>query len=162
MSRSKRRKVALHGPFPKTTAVGMKDRATGKVSAKVVPGPDAVSMKTFVISRRETDAMVFTDEHVSYKGLRNRVALPHSHDEYIHGEVHTNGIESHWSMLKRGIFGTTTSARSTPSATPTSLPDATTTGQWTPSTRWAVWSQGDRREAPPVRGLDSRRSRRLR
>ena len=36
----------------------------------------------------------------------NHVAVPHSRGEYVHGEVHTNGIESLWSMLKRGITGT--------------------------------------------------------
>ena len=33
-------------------------------------------------------------------------ALVNNAGEYVRGEVHTNGIESHWSMLKRGIVGT--------------------------------------------------------
>ena len=105
-SKSKRRKAALHGPEPKTVVVGMKDRATGKVEAKVVRGTDAVSLKGFVGERRADGAMVFTDELVSYKGLMDHVAVPHGRDECVHGEVHTNGIESHWSTLKRGIYGT--------------------------------------------------------
>jgi hypothetical protein len=27
-------------------------------------------------------------------------------DEYVRGEVHTNGIENFWSLLKRGLRGT--------------------------------------------------------
>jgi len=30
----------------------------------------------------------------------------HSADEYVRGNVHTNGIENFWSLLKRGIGGT--------------------------------------------------------
>ena len=50
--------------------------------------------------------MVYTDEAAAYKGMMNHVAVPHSREEYVHGEVHTNGIESLWAMLKRGITGT--------------------------------------------------------
>ncbi len=30
----------------------------------------------------------------------------HSAKEYVNGMAHTNGIESFWSMLKRGYYGT--------------------------------------------------------
>ena len=32
--------------------------------------------------------------------------MNHSRKEYVRGPVHTNGIESFWSMLKRGYIGT--------------------------------------------------------
>ena len=32
--------------------------------------------------------------------------MKHSASEYVRGEVHTNGIESFWSMLKRAQKGT--------------------------------------------------------
>ena len=32
--------------------------------------------------------------------------MAHSVGEYVSGKVHTNGIESFWSMLKRGYYGT--------------------------------------------------------
>ena len=32
--------------------------------------------------------------------------MKHSAREYVRGEVHTNGMESFWSMLKRGYVGT--------------------------------------------------------
>ena len=31
--------------------------------------------------------------------------VKHSAREYVHGMAHTNGIESHWAMLKRGYVG---------------------------------------------------------
>ncbi|MXZ38708.1 MAG: transposase [Holophagales bacterium] len=33
-------------------------------------------------------------------------AVRHSTGGYVRVMVHTNGIESHWAMLKRGIVGT--------------------------------------------------------
>ena len=33
-------------------------------------------------------------------------AVKHSVQEYVRGQVHTNGVESFWSMLKRGYYGT--------------------------------------------------------
>ena len=33
-------------------------------------------------------------------------AVKHSAREYVRGQAHTNGVESFWSMLKRGYVGT--------------------------------------------------------
>ncbi len=53
-----------------------------------------------------TDAQVYTDEAAAYHGLaRSHEAVRHSAREYVHGMAHTNGIESHWAMLKRGYVG---------------------------------------------------------
>ena len=50
--------------------------------------------------------MVYTDEHAGYRGMgRRHEAVKHSAKEYVHGMAHTNGIESHWAMLKRGYVG---------------------------------------------------------
>ena len=36
----------------------------------------------------------------------NHLAVRHIAGQYVEGEVHTNEIESYWSMYKRGIIGT--------------------------------------------------------
>ena len=36
----------------------------------------------------------------------DRESVNHSAGEYVRGEAHTNGIESFWSMMKRGYQGT--------------------------------------------------------
>ena len=55
---------------------------------------------------RAPDAMVYTDGETGYAGLPNHEAVKHTVGEYVRGMAHTNGIESFWSMLKRGYVGT--------------------------------------------------------
>ena len=103
--KSKRLKAG-RGMVGKTAVIALKDRATNKVAVKVIPSTDAPTMRGFVNNRTVDDAMVFTDEHPSYRGLTNHVVVPHSQGRYVEGEVHTNSIEGHFSMFKRGIVGT--------------------------------------------------------
>ena len=98
---------AGRGPVGKVPVVGVKDRDTGMVSVSVVRKVDRPTLIGVVADNTADEGtMVFSDEHAGYKGMINHVAVPHSRGEYVHGEVHTNGIESHWSMFKRGIIGT--------------------------------------------------------
>jgi transposase-like protein len=56
----------------------------------------------------ETGSQVFTDALPSYNGLNPdyiHAAVDHAR-EYVRGNVHTNGLENFWSLLKRGIRGT--------------------------------------------------------
>ena len=51
--------------------------------------------------------MVYTDGDTAYNtGLPRHKVVNHSVGEYVRGRVHTNGIESFWSMLKRAHMGT--------------------------------------------------------
>ena len=59
-----------------------------------------------VEARTEATAQVYTDEARAYYGLnRPHEAVKHSAKEYVHGMAHTNGMQSHWAMLKRGYVG---------------------------------------------------------
>ena len=53
-------------------------------------------------------AQVNTDSHPGYFGLEDRyIHMTMDHAEaYVQGNVHTNGLENFWSLLKRGIYGT--------------------------------------------------------
>ena len=63
-------------------------------------------MQGFVEARTEPTTQVYTDEAAAYRGLnRPHETVKHSAREYVHGMAHTNGIESHWAMLKRGYVG---------------------------------------------------------
>ena len=105
---SNRQRAALEGrgPVGKTAVVGVKDRATGHVAARVVSRTDAETLQGFVLDHAAPDAEIYTDEAAAYRGLPNHDSVKHSVGEYVDGKVHTNGVESFWSMLKRAHKGT--------------------------------------------------------
>ncbi|WP_420462925.1 IS1595 family transposase [Candidatus Palauibacter sp.] len=94
------------GPVGKTAVVGMKDRETKQVTARVVERTDAETLQGFVGDHAAPGATVYTDESRAYDGLANRETVKHSVSEYVRGMAHTNGVESFWSMLKRAHKGT--------------------------------------------------------
>ena len=97
---------AGRGAVGKAAVVGMKDRETGQIATAAVEFTDAPTLQGFVESRTKATAQVYTDEARAYRGLaRPHEAVKHSAREYVHGMAHTNGIESHWAMLKRGYVG---------------------------------------------------------
>ena len=110
MSNSKRRELKEQGigrgTVGKTAVVGLKDRDSGMIAAEVVETTDKNTLQGFVAVNTEVDAVVYTDEHGSYRNLpRPHMAVNHSAKEYVNGMAHTNGIESFWANLKRGYNG---------------------------------------------------------
>ena len=94
------------GAVGKTPVAGVKDRDTGKVSTAVVPATNRATLQGFVGERVADGATVYTDEHAAYLGLPYpHEAVRHSVGEYVREMAHTNGMESHWAMLKRGYIG---------------------------------------------------------
>ncbi len=97
---------AGRGTVGKTPVVGMKDRETNQVKAQVVERTDAATLQGFVVDNTDVHATVYTDEHAAYRGMgRRHEAVKHSVGEYVRGMAHTNGVESFWSMLRRGHDG---------------------------------------------------------
>ena len=105
MSNSKRKHLEGRGPVGKTAVVGAKDRATNRVAARVVDDTTSRTLHGFVGDSSKPGAKVYTDEPLAYDSVPNREAVKHSLREFVRGEVHTNGIESFWSMLKRATHG---------------------------------------------------------
>ena len=107
MSNAKRKGLTGRGAVGKTAVVGIKDRATNKVAAKVVASTDKETLQGFVKDNVEPGATVYTDDASAYDSLPfDHYSVKHSLSEYVKGDVHTNGIESVWSMLKRAHKGT--------------------------------------------------------
>ena len=97
---------AGRGPVGKTAVVGAKDRATGRIKARVVVHTDKPTLQRFVADVASEDATVYTDDARAYKGMPfDHEAVNHSVGEYVRGMAHTNGIESFWAMLKRAHEG---------------------------------------------------------
>ena len=99
---------AGRGTVGKTPVAGAKDRATGKVTARVVEDTSSSTLQPFVVERTQAGATVYTDDHSAYHGLPgvSHETVSHGVSEYVRGMAHTNGVESFWSMLKRGLLGT--------------------------------------------------------
>ena len=98
---------AGRGTVGKTAVVGMKSRDTNKVQAEVVEATDKATLQGFVVGNTTPAAIVYTDEARAYSGLpREHQAVGHGVGEYVRNQAHTNGLESFWSMLKRGYTGT--------------------------------------------------------
>ena len=99
------KKCGGRGSMGKMPVVGMKDRATNQVSARVVVSVDRTTLHGFVLRRITTGVPVYTDDLVTYQGLPGHASVNHSRKRYVNGDVHTNGIESVWAILKRSVVG---------------------------------------------------------
>jgi transposase-like protein len=112
MHRARRLKMqtALKGSGSgKTIVMGMLDRDSRQVRAKVVPNVKRETLQNAILSEIEKGSTVYTDGYPAYDNLaaRNYIHETVNHvEEYVRGEVHTQGIENFWSLLKRGLTGT--------------------------------------------------------
>ena len=105
MSKSNRAKLEGRGPVGKTAVAGIKDRASNRVQATVVPNTKSETMSRFIMEHVEPGARIYTDDALTYHTLPNHETVKHSVGEYVRGKAHTNGVESFWSMLKRAHTG---------------------------------------------------------
>ena len=100
MHAHKRKQVIKgRGAVGKTAVVGAKDRERRRRQERRPAYPPRLRRDV------EPGAKVYTDDHGGYAGLPNHETVRHSVKEYVDGMAHTNGIESFWSMLKRGHKG---------------------------------------------------------
>jgi transposase-like protein len=104
----KAEKIKGTGGVGKELVVGLLDRETGKVRVEHIPNRKRKTLQEHVKAHVASGAELFTDELASYTGLDKEYVhqfVNHA-EEYVRGNVHTNGIENFWSLLKRGLKGT--------------------------------------------------------
>lgn len=97
---------------PKIMVLGAVERG-GKIRLKVHgPGysPDTETLREWAKDAVATKAAyIYTDGHSGYRGIGDEDIVhewvDHGSEEWVRGEVHTNTIESAWSLLKRSIIG---------------------------------------------------------
>jgi transposase-like protein len=108
----KERKVRYQqkrGTFGKAIVMGLLDRDTRQVRAKVIPNVKRETLQNEILNEVSSNSTVYTDSAVGYDDLafKGFVHETVNHlQEYVKGEVHTQGIENFWSLLKRSLRGT--------------------------------------------------------
>ncbi len=98
---------AGRGAVGKTPILGMRERG-GRTKARPVERTDAASLQSEIRASVKAGAELHTDEHRGYQGLHidyGHETVDHTSKEYVRGHVTTNGIESVWAVLKRGLHG---------------------------------------------------------
>jgi transposase-like protein len=107
MHKSKRAKVFKRGPSGKTIVVGVLERG-GQFRAEVVKDRERRNVQGVIRKHVEPGSELSTDEWSAYFGLAPEYThqiINHA-EAYVQGQVHTNGLENCWSLLKRGLKGT--------------------------------------------------------
>ncbi|MEX2304206.1 MAG: IS1595 family transposase [Bryobacterales bacterium] len=100
-------RIKARGPLGKTIVMGLLSRH-GEVRTQVVAKNNRKTLHGIVKENVASGSEVFTDAHPAYFGLDSEYAhqvIDHA-EAYVKGNVHTNGLENFWSLLKRGINGT--------------------------------------------------------
>jgi transposase-like protein len=96
------------GATGKAIVQGILDRDERKVRAMVVPNVKRETLQTEVLNNVKYGSKVYSDDAVPYDGLKKKYiheVVNHA-EEYVRGQVHTNGLENFWSLLKRNLKGT--------------------------------------------------------
>jgi len=93
----------------KTIVMGMLDRDLREVRAMVIPDVKRATLQDQMLNHVAGGATVYTDDATGYRyalaeGFAHEI-INHA-EEYVRGQVHTQGIENFWSLLKRGLRGT--------------------------------------------------------
>ena len=112
MHASRRRKAGVKAGIygdHKTIVMGMLDRETRQVRAKLIPDVTRETLQNEILRQIDRGATVYTDGATGYDRLKMHEFVHETvnhMEEYVRGQVHTQGIENFWSLLKRGLRGT--------------------------------------------------------
>lgn len=96
----------------KVAVMGLLDRhgkdGVSQIRMEVLGGLKKRSFQSHVREHVEVGSNIYTDAFLSYRGLDGdytHAFIDHA-ETYVDGQVHTNGCENFWSLLKRAIKGT--------------------------------------------------------
>jgi len=96
------------GAVGKTAVLGMRERGGRTIAAPMAERTLQEATKR-IHENIELGAQLYTDDHLIFTGLDGLFfrhdTVNHSAGEYAAGPAHTNGIESVWAVLKRGVYG---------------------------------------------------------
>jgi transposase-like protein len=109
MHKEKRALAAGRGPYMnKTIVMGILDRDVRKVRAMVIPNVARETLQNEILNNVKYGSTVYTDSAIGYDKLQYRFVhdVVNHTQEYVRGQVHTQGIENFWALLKRTLRGT--------------------------------------------------------
>src|SRR4051812_11284754 len=113
MHKSKRARVIKGtGTEAKVPVMGIMQRGDDKtpstVHTAVLENISAASLHGQIHERVEQGSALYTDKWLGYRGLNKffRHGVIDHAVAYVDGEIHTNGLESFWSLFKRTLKGT--------------------------------------------------------
>lgn len=91
----------------KVAVMGLLERH-GEIRTMVIPNTKRAALQGGVSRHVESGSVVYTDALRSYNELdREYIHQVINHAEkYVDGQIHTNGVENFWSLLKRTLGGT--------------------------------------------------------
>ena len=99
---------AGRGTVGKMAVLGMRERG-GRTVATPIKSTDKVTVQAAIHQHVEVGSTLHTDEAGAYTGIGDsgfsHDAVNHSAGEYVRDSVTTNGIESVFAVLKRGLIG---------------------------------------------------------
>jgi transposase-like protein len=91
----------------KVVVIGALERK-GRVRASVAPDRTRGVMRDHVQAHVDVGSVIFSDEHAANWRMDEayKHAIVNHAERYVDGQIHTNGLENFWSLLKRGLHGT--------------------------------------------------------
>jgi transposase-like protein len=94
----------------KAVVVGAVER-DGDIRLSVIKSPSRYWLHKFIHETTDPKCeAIYTDELKAYKGIEDadtrHETVNHVEEEWVRGDVHTNNVESVWSLLKRSVVGT--------------------------------------------------------
>lgn len=96
------------GAVGKSAVLGMRERG-GRTIAMHIKDVNTATLHRAIHTNIEAGSTLHTDDAAAYHGLNglffNSETVNHSSGEYVRGNVTTNGIESVWAVMKRGLHG---------------------------------------------------------
>ena len=109
MHRDKKVRYEKHGgAHGKAVVMGLLDRDLRQVRANVVPNVKRDTLQNEILREVSPNSTVYTDQATAYDNMRTEFVheIVNKVQGYVDGQVHVNGVENFWSLLKRTLKGT--------------------------------------------------------
>ena len=104
----RKRMITERGVKDKTAVMGILERG-GEVRAMMIPTRRKHHLQAEIRAHVKAGSAIYSDALLSYQGLKyqdfEHQVIDHA-EKYVDGQVHTNGLENFWSLVKRGLKGT--------------------------------------------------------